>query len=236
MSERRVALVTGANRGLGYALAAGLARPNMSIVVTARDSRDAHEAAARLRAQRPGVEVEAHQLDVTDPASVFRAFAETQRSFGRLDVLLSSAGIAIDRGRTPSVLDMEKVRATLDTNLLGAWRCAAEAIPIMRKNNYGRIVHVSSRMGSLANMTSSSPAYRVSKAALNALTRVLADEVAQDNILVNSASPGVAATRMNYGGKAVSPEEAAQGMIWLATAPDDGPRGEFFEGRSVVPW
>ncbi|MFF4767387.1 SDR family NAD(P)-dependent oxidoreductase [Streptomyces sp. NPDC001255] len=235
MSERRVALVTGANRGLGYALAACLGRREFSVVVTARDARDANEAAASLRAH--GVaEVEAHQLDVTDPASVFRAFTETQRSFGRLDVLISSAGIAIDRGRDASSSDMEKVRATLETNLLGAWRCAAEAIPLMRENDYGRIVHVSSGMGSLANMTSGSPAYRVSKAALNALTRVLADEVAQDNILVNSASPGVAATRMNYGGEAVSPEEAAEGMIWLATAPDDGPRGGFFQGRSVIPW
>ncbi|MEU6440431.1 SDR family NAD(P)-dependent oxidoreductase [Streptomyces sp. NPDC047046] len=236
MSERRVALVTGANRGLGHALAAGLSRHGLSVVVTARDERDACEAAARLRVQQPGSQVEAHQLDVTDPASVFRAFAETRRSFGRLDVLLSSAGIAIDRGRSASALDMEKVRATLDTNLMGAWRCAAEAIPLMRENDYGRIVHVSSGMGSLANMTSGSPAYRVSKAALNALTRVLADEVAQDNILVNSASPGVTATRMNYGGEAVSPEEAAKGMMWLATAPDDGPRGGFFQGRSVVPW
>lgn len=177
-----------------------------------------------------------HQLDVTDPASVYRAFAETERAFGRLDVLVNSAGLAIDRRYRPSEHDMERVKATFETNVFGAWRCTIEALRLMRAGCYGRVVNISSGMASLQSMKSSSPAYRVSKVALNALTLCFADEVRTENILVNAASPGVVDTRMNYGGQAQTPDEAADGLLWLATAVDDGPRGGFFLGTRQLPW
>lgn len=233
--DRPVALVTGSTRGLGLATARALGREGMSVVVTGRTEQAAVAAADQLRTQ--GLDsVLALHLDVTDPVSVFRAFTETQRAFGRLDVLVNNAAVAIDRHRSASRHDLEQITTTVNINLMGAWRCSIEAAALMRAGGGGRILNISSGMASLATMSASSPAYRVSKAALNALTRVLADDLREDNILVNAVSPGVVDTRMNYGAAAVSPDEAAAGMLWLATLPADGPTGGFFQGRERLPW
>src|SRR2546421_9266125 len=139
MSEpgQRVAVVTGANRGLGQAIAQGLAEHGLHVVVTARSDYAAQLAAEALA--KDGLSVSAHQLDVTDPASVVRVMADIGFSYGRLDVLINNAGVAIDRGQAASTADMEKVHATLNANLMGAWRCCTAAIPEMRRNGYGRI-------------------------------------------------------------------------------------------------
>ncbi|MFE4829886.1 SDR family NAD(P)-dependent oxidoreductase [Streptomyces sp. NPDC056672] len=228
----RVAMVTGSNRGVGLALARGLAERGLHVVVTARTLQAAEHTAAELRAE--GLAAAGRQLDVTDPASVFRAVADTAYEHGRLDVLVNNSAVAIDRNRTLTQADMEIVKATFDTNLLGAWRCCAEAVPVMRENGYGRILNVTSHMGSLTGMGSNSPAYRISKAALNAYTRALAAEVDGENILVNAASPGLAATRLAYGSATQSAQEAAQGMLWLALLPDDGPSGGIFHGQNPL--
>jgi NAD(P)-dependent dehydrogenase (short-subunit alcohol dehydrogenase family) len=231
---QRVALITGANRGLGRAIALGLAQRGMHTVIAARDERQAIEVADELEGQ--GLSASAHRLDVTDPASVVRAAADAGKQLGRLDVLVNSAGVAIDRGQLASSPDFEKVQATLQTNLLGAWRCCAAAIVEMRRHGYGRIVNISSHLGSVSAMTGGNVSYRVSKAALNALTRVLAAEVQEYGILVNAASPGRVNTRMGYGETTRTAEEGADTAIWLATLPDDGPTGGLFSEREPLPW
>ncbi|ONK13220.1 SDR family NAD(P)-dependent oxidoreductase [Streptomyces sp. MP131-18] len=231
---QRVALVTGANRGIGLAIARGLAQRGLHVVLGARTEAAAETEAAALTAD--GLAASAHQLDVTDPVSVARAAADTANQLGRLDVLVCNAGVAIDRGQPASSPDFEKVRATLEVNLLGAWRCCAAAIPEMRKHDYGRIVTITSHLGSITTMADTNVGYRVSKAGLNALTRILAAELDGSGILVNAASPGRTDTRMAYRETDRTPEEAADTPIWLATLPDDGPSGGLFYERKPLAW
>jgi NAD(P)-dependent dehydrogenase (short-subunit alcohol dehydrogenase family) len=233
-APQRVALVTGANRGLGLAIAAGLAQRGLYVVLAGRSEYSVHDAAQKLRTE--GGEAWWHQLDVTDPASVARAIADVANQHGRLDVLVNNAGVAIDRGQHASRPDFEKVKATLDANLLGAWRCCAAAVPEMQKNGYGRIVNITSALGSISTMAGTNVSYRVSKAGLNALTRILADELAGDGILVNAASPGRINTRMAYGETGRTAEEGADTPIWLATLPEDGPTGGLFSERQPLAW
>lgn len=235
MSEaRRVAVVTGANRGLGKAIARGMAAVGVQVVVAARTEEAAVRAAEELQAD--GLPVTGQQLDIADPASVARAMADVGYHHGRLDILVNNAGIAIDRGQAAASADFEKVRVTLDTNLMGTWRCCTAAIPEMRKNRHGRIVNVTSHMGTSAEMGTGSVSYRVSKAGLNALTRILAAELKDDGILVNAASPGKVDTRLAYGKANHTPDEAADTFIWLATLPPDGPTGGLFYQRRPLAW
>jgi NAD(P)-dependent dehydrogenase (short-subunit alcohol dehydrogenase family) len=234
--DRRVALVTGGNRGIGLEICRQLSGLGFRVVVTARDRRQAEEAAHGLVGRADGDAIGVG-LDVTDDGSVRAAFEQAVKRYGAVDVLVNNAGIAIDgpehRASTP---DLAKVRQTLETNLFGAWRCAAEAIPVMRARGYGRIVNLSSTMASLElTLSPSSPAYRVSKAGLNMLTRVLAAEVEGDGILVNAASPGY--TRTDMSPDADRPvEQGADTPVWLATLPDDGPTGGFFYERGPLAW
>lgn len=230
----RVAVVTGANRGLGRAIAQQLAVLGLHVVVTARSDYAAEQAAAELAEQ--GGSVSAHQLDVTDPASVVRVMADTGFTHGRLDVLVNNAAVAIDRGQAAATADMEKVKTTLDANLMGVWRCCTAAIPEMRKNNYGRIVNITSHMATFGQLGTGSVAYRISKVGLNALTRILAAELTDENILVNAASPGRVDTRLAYGNAEQTPEQATNTFTWLATLPDGGPTGGLFANREALDW
>ena len=232
--EKRVALVTGGNRGIGLEVCRQLSGLGYRVVVAARDRGQAAEAARTLQGWVHGDAV-AVELDVSDDSSVRMAFEEALKRFDAVDVLVNNAGIAIDgpehRASRP---DFAKVRCTLETNLFGAWRCAVEAIPIMRARGYGRIVNLSSTLASLElTQTPGSPAYRVSKAGLNMLTRVLAAEVESDGILVNAVSPGYTRTEMSP--DADRPvEQGADTPVWLATLPDDGPTGGFFYERALL--
>lgn len=234
MNPRRVAIVTGSNRGLGRAIAGGLAERGLHVVICARDERAAADVADELTGQ--GLAASAHQLQITDPASVARCVADVAGQLGRVDVLVNNAAIAIDRGQAAAGPDFEKVQATLDANLLGAWRCCAAAIPEMRRNGYGRIVNITSHLGSITTMAGTNVSYRVSKAGLNALTRILAAELADTGILVNAASPGRINTRMVYGEAERTPQEGADTPIWLATLSDDGPTGGLFYERRPLGW
>jgi NAD(P)-dependent dehydrogenase (short-subunit alcohol dehydrogenase family) len=232
---RRTALVTGANRGLGLAVVRGLVAHGVQVALTARLKGAAEAMAEQLAAE--GISVFPHQLDVTDPSSVVGAVRDTVHHFGRLDILVNNAAVAIDSGQPAAAPDFEKVSATIETNLIGAWRCAAAAIPEMKKNDYGRIVNVSSGLASLTTMSGTNVSYRVSKVGLNAVTRILAAELAGTGILVNSCSPGRMNTRMAYRETDRPAEAGAATVVWLATLPGDGPTGGFFgEDHIQVAW
>jgi NAD(P)-dependent dehydrogenase (short-subunit alcohol dehydrogenase family) len=226
----RVALVTGGNRGLGLEVCRQLAEGGHVVVLGSRD-RAKGEAAAR---EVPG-DVHAIALDVADleaPAAVVR---EVHRRFGRIDVLVNNAGVHYDTWQGVVDADWRIVREAFETNLFGAWRMAQAVAPLMRAAKWGRIVNVSSESGSLASMGAGTPAYATSKAALNALTRVLAAELRGSGVLVNAVCPGWVATDM--GGPGGGPvENGAPGIVWAATLPNRGPTGGFFRDGKPLPW
>lgn len=229
----RVALVTGAGRGLGVEIGRQLAAAGLRVVMGSRDPADA---ARVVRAAAEGERMVAAQLDVTDQASVDACVAEVLDREGRIDVLVNNAGIS-DGDQRPADADLDLARAVWAANVDGAWRCARAVVPAMRAAGYGRIVNVSSTMGSLERMTSwTEPAYRVSKAALNALTRVLAAELVGSGVLVNSASPGWVRTDLGGPRAPRSVVEGAETPVWLATLLDDGPTGGFFLDRRPLEW
>jgi NAD(P)-dependent dehydrogenase (short-subunit alcohol dehydrogenase family) len=232
VNQQRVALVTGANRGLGLEIATQLARLQYLVVLTARDPGAAMAAAQPLEAA--GLSVLPRQLDVTDEDSVARLAAGVTSELGRLDALVNNAGIGYDFGRPAAGADLALVADHLETNLLGSWRVSNAFIELMRRGGYGRIVFLSSGMGSLAEMGGGSPGYRVSKAGINALMRMLAAETAGTNILVNAACPGWVRTDMGGPDAARSVAEGADTAVWLATLPDDGPTGGFFRDRAPI--
>jgi NAD(P)-dependent dehydrogenase (short-subunit alcohol dehydrogenase family) len=228
----RVALISGGNRGLGHEVARRLAEDGYQVVIGSRDLAKGEQAAREL-----GTNVSACRLDVTDQKSIESCIDEIRGRFGRLDVLVNNAGIAGGGWSTSATdVDLDEVRATLETNLFGAWRLTQAALPLMRENGYGRIVNLSSGMGQLSDMDGRAPGYRVSKTGLNALTRILTAELGEENVLVNSCCPGWVRTDMGGAGARLSVEEGGDTPYWLATLRDDGPRGGFFRSRQPIPW
>jgi len=229
MRPSPIALVTGANRGIGLEVCRQLAHSQMRVLLGARDPSKG-EAAARLMAQG-GLDVEAVALDVTDAASI----QALRDRVGAVDVLVNNAGVDYDTDRTALSADLARVRRTFETNLFGAWMMAQAFAPGMRDRRWGRIVNVSSGAGSLAGMGRGTPGYGASKAALNALTRLLAAELAGTGVLVNSVCPGWVATDMGgRGGRLV--QDGAASVVWAATLPNDGPTGGFFRDGRPLPW
>jgi len=233
--DKRLAVVTGANKGIGLEISRQLARKGLRVVLTSRDEKKGL-AAQRLLAKE-GLDVLHHELDVTDPASI-RAFAKyLDAEHGRLDVLVNNAGIS--RGRYDTSVLKEKldtIQEVMETNFYGALRVCQALVPVMRKDQYGRIVNISSGMGQLDEMEDGVAGYRVSKTALNALTRMLAVATADDGILVNSMCPGWVRTDMGGADAPRSVEKGAETAVWLAMLPHDGPTGGFFRDRKPIPW
>jgi NAD(P)-dependent dehydrogenase (short-subunit alcohol dehydrogenase family) len=227
----RVALVSGANRGIGREIARQLVEQGYKVVVGSRDLAKGEAVAEEL-----GEGATAVQLDVTDDESVRAAVSFVEHDFGRLDVLVNNAGVTDGWSGGAADADFDSVKEVLDTNLFGSWRLAKAALPVMRPNGYGRIVNVSSGMGQLSDMGGHSPGYRVSKTGLNALTRMLTAELGNENILVNSVCPGWVRTDMGGANARRSVEQGADTPVWLATLPDDGPTGGFFRDREPIPW
>lgn len=230
-SERRVALVSGGNRGIGLEICRQLAERGLSVVLGSRDEAKGREAARSI-----GGDVHLRQLDVTDAGSVARLMASVEEDFGRLDALVNNAGISSGWDQRGVDVDLDIVRDALEANLLGAWRLSEAAIPLMQRNGYGRIVNVSSGLGAITDMGGGNPAYRVSKAGLNALTRILASELRGAGILVNSVCPGWVATDMGGENASRGVEEGAEPIVWAATLSNRGPTGSFFRDRQSVPW
>lgn len=230
----RLALVTGGNRGIGFEVCRQLANRGFIVLLSARDAAKAETAAGKLA---DAGRVEPVVLDVADAQGIRRAAAEIARRYGRLDVLINNAGINYDTWETVENADINgTVMETITTNLLGPWGTCQAFLPLLRKSRAARIVNVSSESGSLANMGAGPPAYQVTKAALNALTRTLAGELRGTRILVNSVCPGWVASEMGGAGAPRSLNEGAAGIIWAATLPDNGPTGGFFRDGKPLPW
>ncbi|HSN20462.1 MAG TPA: SDR family oxidoreductase [Usitatibacter sp.] len=235
MPAKRIAIVTGGNRGLGREIARQLMKADAFVVAGCRDKAKCDDALEFLR--REGSNVDAFPLDVTDTRSVKRFVEQVDKHHGAPSILVNNAGIYPESTNARVVDTPTSVwRETFETNLFGAVRMCREVVPLMRKMRFGRIVNVSSGLGQLHQMGEGSPAYRVSKAALNALTRTLAAEVAGAGILVNSMSPGWVRTGMGGEDAPRSVEEGADTAVWLCLLPSNGPTGQFFRDRKPIPW
>jgi NAD(P)-dependent dehydrogenase (short-subunit alcohol dehydrogenase family) len=229
----RSAVVTGGNRGIGLEVGRQLARDGFEVILGSRDPARGAEAAEQLGGA--GSHVRALALDVADPSSVAEFTAQLEREHERLDVLVNNAAGFYDTWQSAVDADLDVVRDAFETNVLGAWRTTQACLPLLRSSESARIVNVSSGAGALTDMGSGYPAYRVSKTALNALTRLLANELRRDRILVNSVCPGWVATDMGGpGGRPV--EDGAASVMWAVRIPDDGPTGGFFRDGRPLDW
>ncbi|MEP0885538.1 SDR family oxidoreductase [Trichocoleus sp. ST-U3] len=241
MNDGKIALITGANKGIGLEIARQLGTQGITVLLGVRDENRGQEAAEKLQTEH----INAHtvQLDVTNQDSIDAAANYIESKFDRLDILVNNAGVAIDNV-PPSQLDIEVLRRTYDTNVFGVFAVTKAMLPLLRKSEAGRIVNISSGLGSLAQ--NSDPnyeyaqvkllAYNSSKTALNAMTVQFAHELKDTPIKVNCADPGYVATDINNYRGSRTVQQGATAPVRLATLPDDGPTGGFFDENGVVPW
>lgn len=241
-AEKRTALVTGANKGIGFEIARQLAQKDITVLIGARDQDRGITASEQLQSE--GLDVHFILLDVIRATSIEAAIGKIKDDFRRLDILVNNAGIMIDSQSGILELDPVVFQNTLETNAIGPLLLSQACVRIMKANGYGRIVNMASTLGSLtemANPNSShaavySPAYRLSKTLLNGITVILAKELSGTNILVNSACPGWVRTDLGGDQAPLLPEQGADTPVWLATLPDGGPTGGFFRERQPIPW
>ncbi len=243
MSEQTIALVTGANKGIGYEIAAGLGALGWSVGVGARDEGRREAAVEKLRAA--GVDAFGVPLDVTDDESAASAAGLIEERFGRLDVLVNNAAVTGGVPQEPTRVDPAVVRTVVETNVIGVIRVTNAMLPLLRRSASPRIVNMSSGVGSLTRQSGSSgeettgplsAAYAPSKTFLNAVTVQYAKELHDTNILINAACPGFVATDLNGFRGVRTPQQGAAIALHLATLPADGPTGGFFEDAGTVPW
>ncbi|MCW3096186.1 MAG: hypothetical protein JWL77_1804 [Chthonomonadaceae bacterium] len=237
----KVALVTGANKGIGLEIARQLAQRGAVVLIGARDEQRGQEAARAL--QNEGVDARFLHLNVTDPSTIDAAAQKIEREFGKLDILVNNAAVALDR-TPPSQLDMDILRQTYDTNVFGMFAVTKAMLPLVRKAEAGRIVNMSSGLGSLTQTSDTQLphagvnllAYNSSKSAVNALTVQFANELRDTPIKVNAADPGYVATDLNQHQGYRTVQQGATAPVRLATLPADGPTGGYFDEDGVVPW
>ncbi len=234
-AERSVALVSGSNRGIGREVARQLAELGHHVIVTARDPAAAERAAEEL-SEGGRLSLQPEQLDVADPQSVERLRKRLLAEPGRLDVLVNNAGVMGEVATNVADAPLDDAHHTMEANLFGAWRLTQAMLPLLRRSAGARIVNVSSGAGQLSDMNGGYPGYRISKTALNALTRILSNEEGGNGMLVNAMCPGWVRTDMGGSAAPRSVEEGADTAVWLATLPDGGPTGGFFRNREPIPW
>jgi NAD(P)-dependent dehydrogenase (short-subunit alcohol dehydrogenase family) len=235
----RTAIVTGANRGVGREIAKQLVLLGYRVILTSRDEAKGKQTAAALKREigtpLPG-EFVYHQLDVTDHESIKGLYNFVVSEYAAIDVLVNNAAVLLDQFGRILQTPLEVYRATMETNLYGPLTLCQTFIPMLVERNYGRVVNVSSGAGQVEDMIDDMTAYRLSKLALNGLTRILADSVKGRNVLVNAGCPGWVRTDMGHPSAPRSAEEGAQGIVWLATLPAGGPQGGFFRDKQKIPW
>ncbi|HQR52067.1 MAG TPA: SDR family oxidoreductase [Burkholderiales bacterium] len=235
MTRPKIAVVTGGNRGIGFEICRQLAGLGMQVVVGSRDAAKGEAAVAQLASA--GLNgVSSHAVDVTSESSVDAFVAWVDEQYGACDVLVNNAGVIDTRSGRVLTTSLATLQEVLATNLAGPFLMVKGLVPLMQRENYGRIVNLSSGLGQLAEMGAGTPAYRISKTALNALTRTLSAELTGTNILVNAMCPGWVRTDMGGPHALRSVEQGAETAIWLATLPDGGPSGRFFRDCKVIAW
>lgn len=236
MASQPVTVITGASRGLGRAAAYRLATAEGHLVVaTAREPADL--AALQVQLKLTGSSLACHPLDVTDDHAVAALAKWLAERFGRVDALINNAGVSLDHyGTSLLELPLDTLRSTLETNLFGVLRVTQALAPLLRASGSGRVVNLASGMGQLADMGAGAPAYRISKTALNAATRILSAELAGSGVKVNSVCPGWCRTDLGGPDAPRSPEQGIDTVVWLATLPEAGPSGGFFRDRQPIPW
>lgn len=233
-AERRVALVTGANRGIGRETGRQLLSKGLTVIFSGRNEDALKRVIASLG--RDARHASAVRMDVADASSVEQARREVIQRHGRVDVLVNNAAVLLYESEQALAIPADAYRQTFETNVFGAIEVCRAFVPEMARRGYGRVVNVSSKAGQLASMKTYAPAYSMSKAALNAFTRILAHTYRDRGVLVNAVNPGWVRTDMGGPSAPRSVEEGADTIVWLATLPDDGPTGGFFSDRRPIEW
>ena len=241
-SSNKIALITGANKGIGYEVARQLGKQGCTVLIGARDAKLGEEAAAKLK--KEGVEALFVALDVTRRETIESARAGIEKEFGRLDILVNNAGINVRGDGPPSSADVDVVTRILQTNFVGALAVAQAMLPLIRKSAAGRIVNVSSELGSITGFGDPNwkfaavkyIGYCASKAAMNMMTAQLAAELRGTPIKVNSVNPGYTATDLNNHQGPQTIEEGSAETIRAALLGNDGPTGQFLETGGQLPW
>ena len=238
-SKTKLALVTGAYRGIGYEIVRQLAKAGVRPILSARDAVKGQAAAAALK-KIDGLDIATAVLDVTSEASARAAIADIEQRFGAIGILVNNAAVLLDGpgGFASSLFEMtdDTVKATFEANVAAPARMIRLIVPGMRQRGFGRVVNLSSMAGQLEGMTAGFPAYRMSKAALNAVTRVAASEATEPNVKINAMCPGWCQTDMGGPDADRTPAEGAVTAVWLAMLPPDGPTGGFFKDNAPIAW
>lgn len=243
MEEKKVALITGANRGIGFEIARQLANKDFLVIIGARDLEKGQESVEKFKTE--SLEADFVQIDSTDGESIKKAAETVAEKYGKLDVLVNNAGIFVDFGVQPSQTDAKILRQTFETNVFGVWETIQAFLPLLKKAESARIVNVSSTVGSLAEIGKSDslyaemiiPAYQASKTSLNAVTRLFAKELHNTKIKINSVCPGYVNSNPPYtNGAPKSVEEGARISVAMATIGDDGESGGFFDDNGRIAW
>ena len=239
MADEKVAIVTGANRGMGFETCRQLGRLGFKVILCCRDPQSGEIAAVTLRNE--GLNVEAFRLDLTKPEEIAALVMHARRVLRRVDVLINNAGIYLEVGGTNindriSAFDarLEIVRAILETNLIGPFALSQGIIALMRDQRHGRVVSLTSAMGQLSDMGGGAPGYRMAAVAINGMTKMFAEELRGTDVLVNSVDPGWVRTRTPDATRSI--EEGVATTVWLATLPTGGPSGQFFRDKQPLPW
>jgi NAD(P)-dependent dehydrogenase (short-subunit alcohol dehydrogenase family) len=240
MHDKKVALVTGASSGLGFAIAQQLAENNISVLLAARTLAKATAAADKLRAASPNADVTPIQLDVANASDIAALAPAIEKRFGRLDILVNNAGVELEHtGATTA----QQLRDTFETNTIAPYSIARALLPLLKRSPAGRIVNHSSILGSIETQSrgnvgswGSKYAYNASKAALNMITVVMANELKGTKIKVNAAHPGWVQTALGGDNAPLSPAEGAKTAVALALLPDDGPTGAYMHDGKRIPW
>ena len=231
--DRHVAIVTGGNRGIGHEICKELSRAGCNVVLTSRNEEEGRRAVAKLDHHD---NVAFRRLDVTDSKDIVSLRDWILKTYGRVDILINNAGVYLDEGVSVFDVDENIMHDTLAVNFYGAFHMCRAFVPIMKQNGYGRIVNVSSGYGAMSEMGGYVAAYRISKAALNALTLIMANELRDGNIKVNAVCPGWVRTDMGGGMAPLSPEAAARDIVHFALVDSKGPTGSFFRYKNPIQW
>jgi len=233
-NNKKIAIVTGASQGIGFEICRQLGHKDITVVLTARNKTKGELAVQRLKSE--GIDVSFFPLDVTDYPAIQTLVTDIEKDKGHIDILVNNAGIHLNPDESALDVKIDTIRQSMEVDVYGHVFLCQKVIPLMKKNNYGRIVNMSSIAGQLATMGAKKLGYKMSKASLNVLTAVLADEVKEHNILINTMTPGWVRTEMGGDQAPRSVEQGADTAIWLATLPDNGPSGGFFFERALIPW